>query len=314
MAKSGGQFEQGFSDTLKNRFESVLNNIREFSSSVDAKIRKKLLQAGPAFSPEKFIKFVVIPLLLIGFTLSFSIQFILFRMLPFLNSGWFQYLPIIIPLLCITIIIFYPRTIVDARRNDMNSKMHLYITYLGVLSTSKPTRRMLFHMASEKEDYGELAKESKNVFRLGDNWRLGYIKACRIISETVPSQTFADFLARIAHSFQSGEDSESFLTQEQKVVMNSFDAEYRGALYRVEGMKEMYTSLSTTLAFITCFGMLVPFITGQSLTGILYGIIMAFVFIDTMTFYLILTVLPKDDVIHELRIEKIGRASCRERV
>ncbi len=306
MARANTQFERGFFDKVKNWSQSLSEKIAKTSSSVDAKIRMKLLQAGSGFSPQKFIKNLATPILLAGLTLSLTIKFLVFRIFPVLDAGFLHYLPLILPLLSLLIVLFYPYTLVESRRNDMDSKIYLYITYLGTLSTAHPTRRMLFHMASEKEDYGELAKESGNIFRLGDSWGLGYIKACRIISKIVPSRIFSDFLARTAHSFQAGEDTSDFLIKEQMVVMNHFDAEYRGSLYSIESLKNMYASLSTTLAFITCFGLLVPFITGQSFTKILWAIILAFIFIDSFTLYMILTTLPKDNLIHELQIETKG--------
>lgn len=291
-----------FSDRLGEGLHRLRTELDKTSSKMDSYLRKKLLQAGPEFKPTVFLKKIALPLFVGGFLLAAILKFLIFRLVPILDGGFLHYLPYIIPVLSIALIFFLPRAHIEARKNDMDSKISLYITYLGTLSTSNPTRKMLFYMASQKEEYGELAKESRNILKLADSWGLGYARACRIVSQTSPSRIFADFLERFAHSFQAGEDTTEFLRKEQKVVMDVYTNYYKAGLYGVEGMKSMYTSLSTTLSFIVVFALLLPFITGQSVNMLIGMVALAFLFIDGITLYMIKTVLPSDDLIHDIKV------------
>ena len=61
-----------------------------------------------------------------------------------------------------------------------------------------------------------MAEETRKIFLLMEKWNRNLSQACRFIARRTPSKIFSEFLDRMAHELDSGEDFKEFIKREQK--------------------------------------------------------------------------------------------------
>lgn len=279
-----------------------IDNLKEMGYIYQKKFRESLinnlLKAGEEFTPDFYFKQIFLPLTVFGVMVSVVLQFMVFPL--FQLTGPITFAPLLLPFLTIGLAIVYPMMYISGRSKNIEKNIHLFATYLGVISTTGPERKILFRMASEKEEFGVVANEMKKILKLADSWNMGFIKASRIVSKNTPSLLFKDFLDRLAHSFQSGEQIEEFLRLEVDVVMKDYERMYRQSLYTIESTKEIYMNMVVTLSFVAAFALIFPMLSGMDMTQMVYLMIGLFVGVDIAMFMLIKSITPEDDLYHSL--------------
>ncbi len=179
-------------------------------------------------------------------------------------------------------------------KNEIDSNIHFYITHMGALSTSEIDRKELMKILSERKEYKALAEETRKIFLLMDKWRRNLAQACRFISRRTPSKIFSDFLDRMAHELDSGEDFKEFIKREQKVVMEDFVTLYNGKMYSIDIFKEIYVSIILSLSFFAAFAIIMPFLTGISIKFTLYLIMIFFFIAEIGVMIYLKAVVPED--------------------
>ena len=218
-------------------------------------------------------------------------------------TGYAKILMLLIPVLILISAIGYPLIELDSQKNKINEKLHIFITKFGVLSITDLDRKELIKMlASEKEELGQLAEESRKIYVLIKRWNQSLAEACRFLAQKTPSSVFADFLDRMAYSLDSGEDLKEFLMKEQSIVMNDYAAFYKRALYNLDIFKEMYISGITSLAFFVTFAVIAPFIINYNfVTSVTLAIFGSIVF-EICLVYIIKHKMPSDRLWHTANI------------
>jgi|Deesub1362A_J573_1020465.scaffolds.fasta_scaffold00380_19 flagellar protein FlaJ len=217
------------------------------------------------------------------------------------GEGLGRFIAFSIPLYATVSILLYPLILRERIKNEINQNMHYFITHLGILATSDLDRKkMIEHLANRKE-FGALAEEIRKIYVLMDTWNLSLAEASRIVAKKCPSIILADFLDRFAHAVDAGEDLEEFLKSEQETVMNQYAVMYEGALYDVENLKEIYVSLTISLVFVACFALILPAISGQDISFLMYLVIFSFIFAEILILYYLKVKVPKDPVWHSLK-------------
>ncbi len=229
--------------------------------------------------------------------------FIMFLLVPSLVSGIFLFVLLLVPVLCIGLVIFYPLSVMGVKKSQIDLNMHYYITHMGVLASSNMARKEVIHNLSMHESYGYLATETGKIYSLMNDWNLSLAQACRFIAKRTPSAIFADFLDRLAHSAEAGEPFDQFVWTEQKVVMNEFDTMYKKSLSEIQMVKEIFIAMMTALIFLTSISLIMPIITGMPLYFLLEGSIVAFLAAEGVIVYIMKTKAPKDNIWHTLNIE-----------
>lgn len=272
------------------------------------KIRFKLLgmlyKAGEDISLDRYFTKVFLPLVLFGVLTSVVLKLFVFE--AFKLGGLIILLPYLLPVVCFAIAVAYPFLYISSKGKEIDSKIHLFNTYLGVLSTTGSDKKTLFRMASEKEEYGVVAKEIKKMLKIADSWNMGFVKACRVVGKSTPSVIFKDFLDRLAHAIQIGANIEDFLRSEVHAVMDDYERMYRQALYKIDSLSETYIQIIITLGFISAFALIFPLLVGYELTNIIYGIIFLFLATDVATYLFIRHATPKDELFHKLPLKSEG--------
>lgn len=248
-------------------------------------------------TPSDYIKRFAFPVLLMG--IAFPVIMLMFASLM---EGYLKLIFYSIPIIFLMLIIIYPMSVYESSKRDINNNIHYYITQMGVLATSQMQLKQLLHKLSKNEAYGYLAKETEKIYMLMNDWNLSFAQACRFIARRTPSEIFADFLDRFAHAVDSGEDVETFLKREQKVVMNDFDTMYKDALHSIDLIKEIYVSMVMALLFIVSFTLILPIIMGINVENMMIGAILMFLGVEVMLIYFAKVRVPKDKIWHTLDI------------
>ncbi|WP_456475613.1 type II secretion system F family protein [Candidatus Pyrohabitans sp.] len=282
--------EGGLKEKLRERMVKLWGELSSF-----------LLKAGRGMTIRSYMFGVFVPLTVFGILVALVLKLFVFRYFPV--EGVVGLIPYIFPLLCIFVALIYPFYYIYARAKNIDTHIPLFITYLATLATTGPSRKILFRMASEKEEFETLAEEAGKIVKIADSWNMGFIKACRAVAKTTPSVIFQDFLERLAHSFQAGEDIKEFLRKEVNVVMNEYERMYKRSLYHIETANNMYLNMIITLAFVAAFALIFPMLTNMSITGALYGMFLLFFLVDLAMLLFIRKITPKDDLMHHLAIK-----------
>ena len=249
--------------------------------------------------PSRYLLMYATPLVIAG-----AIVVAIFRFLiPTLLTGAFGLLIYAIPLYFFVLALIYPYMVAEGKKHQIDNNIHFFITHMGVLATANIPRAEMLRLLSLKLEYGALAEETRKIFTLVDSWNMSLSEACRFIAKRTPSEIFADFLDRFAYSMESGEDLESFLKNEQLVVMDDYGSLYRGKLYEVESMKDIFNSLMMSVIFLVIFAILMPVITGLDPTVLMGGVLALVFFIEVSAIYFTKAKAPTDPIWHALKLE-----------
>jgi len=242
-------------------------------------------------TPKDYLLKYVLPALVISIVLTvISLTYF---------TGFVKLLVLLIPLLILISAIAYPLIELDTQRIRINERLHIFITKFGVLSITDLDRKELIKiLASEKEELGQLAEESRKIYVLIKRWNQSLAEACRFLAQRTPSSEFADFLDRMAYSLDSGEDLKDFLIKEQSIVMNDYAAFYKRALYTLDMFKEIYISAITSLAFFVTFAVIAPFIVHYDFVTAVTLAIFGFVVFEICLVYIIKQKMPSDRLWH----------------
>ncbi len=228
---------------------------------------------------------------------------VMFLLVPDLVSGILRYVLLLVPVLFIGLVFFYPLSVMEAKKSEIDLNMHYYITHMGVLAASNMARKEVIRHLSMHEAYGYLATETGKIYSLMNDWNLSLAQACRFIAKRTPSAIFADFLDRLAHSAEAGEPFDQFVWTEQKVVMNEFDTMYTKSLTEISMTKEIFVAMMTALIFLTSIALIMPIITGMEPFLLMVGSIVTFLGAEGIIVYVMKTKAPKDNIWHTLSIE-----------
>jgi flagellar protein FlaJ len=242
--------------------------------------------------PEKYLRFVFLPLSITA--VIFVLISLLFLQLLMELYGVIALGFLVIPVFIFVIAILYPKIIESRMRNDIDNNIHFYITHMGALATSEIDRKEMMKIISERKEYKSLAEETRKIFLLMSKWNRNLAQACRFIARRTPSKIFSDFLDRMAHEIDSGEDFREFIKREQKVVMDDFSTHYMGKLYSIDIFKEIYVSIILSLSFFAAFAIIMPFLTGMDVAFMMY-LIMVFFFLTEIGVLVYLKAVSPDD-------------------
>jgi len=250
-------------------------------------------------TPKQYILKFAAPVVFAGLFLPV----VMLLLAPDLMSGIFLYVLLLVPVICIALVIFYPLSVMGDKKSQIDLNMHYYITHMGVLVASNMARKDVLRHLSMHEAYGYLATETMKIFSLMNDWNLSLAHACRFIAKRTPSSIFADFLDRLAHSAEAGEPFSQFVWTEQKVVMNDFNTMYKKSLSEIAMTKEIFVSMMTALIFLISIALVMPVITGMEPGVIMIGSIATFLGAEGILVYNMKMKAPKDKIWHSLDIE-----------
>ncbi len=201
----------------------------------------------------------------------------------------------------------YPLSQVDRKRMEIENALPFFMTHMGVLSTSNMPRTEVIRILAEREEYASLAEELRRIHSLVVDWKMALPEACRFVSQSSPSQIFSDFLERLAHAMETGQDMDVFMQGEQGVVMKEYATIYETAIYNVESWKDIYMSSIMSGAFLAIFAIITPILTGANPQNLLIGTLGFILFMEVLLAFVLRIRTPADRLWHKTKIETAER-------
>ena len=243
---------------------------------------------------EGFIKKNLLPSLIFGILLV-SFPFTLSNYLPItLNPIAFPSVGLII----IVLGVLYPYINWKNKENEINGKMHFFITHLRVLAISDLSLKDIINTIGEKRKvYKSLGDEIRKISILSTQWKVPLARAFRFISERTPSKMLRDFLDRFSQSLVSGVSHREFIEQEQGAVMEEYKTMYESANENLTILNEVYVSLLISIVFVMSFGLVLPMIMGTAdMNTFVYGSAFALIATEGLLLYLLKSMMPADEI------------------
>ena len=258
---------------------------------------KRLYQSLDMPVPTYFMKYAL-PLVMAGVG-STAVLVYLFPEL--VSSPIFRYLFLAIPLLFSTLAILFPLLLGERKKMQIDRNIHLFLIRMSVLATSKLPRKKMLEILSQVKEYEALSVEIEKIYKLMEYWNMGLSDAARTIARRTPSPILADFLDRLAHSADAGEDLEEFLSKEREVSMSTYVNKYETALKDLDLMMEIFVAVLISLMFIIVFIALLPVFVNISITLLLPAVALCFVIVESMAIYMVKSLLPSDHLWHNMK-------------
>jgi archaeal flagellar protein FlaJ len=269
---------------------------------------ESLIRLAGYASIEEYIRKRVLPVVLISVA-AFFITLVTLKLLDFYWYASFLVLFCGIAYLPITL-----QMVKEQNKSNIQQNIHLFITYVGAVSSLDMSRLKLFREASKKKEYGEITKTIGKIVYLAKDWGLGFAKACRIISTFQASRIFAEFLDRLAAALDFGEPLDVFFFKEQKALMDEYEVEYKKSLEWLNTIRDMYSSLLIAIAFIFVMALMMPFFIDMDMSVLL---LLTFIFLmlaDGCIILIIKSVLPITPIYHSLKIKDPEYVKSREKL
>ena len=214
--------------------------------------------------------------------------------------------------------IFYPYITWKNKENDINGKMHFFITHLRVLAISDLAIKDIINILGGKKVYGALGDELRKISILSTQWRMPLSKTLLFVSERTPSKILKDFLDRFSQSLDSGVEHREFIETEQGAVLEEYKTMYETSNENVIILNEVYVSMLIAIIFVMSLGIVLPIIMGtEDMNTFIFLSSFLLIVSEGMLMYLLKAMIPPDEIWHltgekgelELKIERFFKLS-----
>ena len=248
-------------------------------------------------NPKKFYSTILLPLIVMGL-IVFLMPFILGIIVPIpLNLNPISF--IVGGIVPIMLGVFYPYITWKNKENDINGKMHFFITHLRVLAISDLSLRDIINILGGKKAYGALGVELNKIGVLSTQWRMPLSKTFRFISERTPSRILKDFLDRFSQSLDSGVEHREFIETEQEAVIQEYKTIYETSNENVIILNEVYVAMLIAIIFVMSLGIVLPIIIGtEDMNMFIYLSSFLLIVSEGLLMYLLKAMIPQDEIWH----------------
>lgn len=212
--------------------------------------------------------------------------------------GYFRDILIMLPIFLFVLLLAYPLIRYERDQGRIDQEMHMFITRMGILSLSEISGKTMFYILDEMAEYGRLANEVNKVYALVRNLRINLSEACREVAKTTPSEGLSDFLNRLAHAIETGEDARDFFRKEQEVVMDQYKIKYDGAITDLGLMNEIFVAIMVLATLILTMFLIIPMIVELPLPplGLLILSVFLFGIMEGVFLFAYWIVLPREQL------------------
>ncbi|MDY7082483.1 MAG: type II secretion system F family protein, partial [Halobacteria archaeon] len=252
---------------------------------------KRSLEAIVGESVPNYLMKYVLPVAISSTAVAVLLQLMLGDIL-----GGLAFLAYLIPVFLTFVVLIYPKMLADRQRIEIEERMNLFITYLGVMSTTDIARIEIFTTIAQSDEFGAIADEMNRIVKLVKTWNMSLDEAAQFHAKRTPSPILSDFLERMAYNIGAGQDLEEFAMDEQEIVMSEYETMYKGSLDGIDVLKDLFLSVFLSMSFIIVFASIIPVLVGLNPTILLLGATSLYVFASFAFLYATNTKMPNDPV------------------
>jgi len=241
---------------------------------------------------DTYYKLILISIVLLGIVAP---AILTLTLAPYLD-GALLVIVYVVPLFGIFVIFMLPAVYTSKRKVEVEQNMPMFVTTMAALSTSDMPFESVFYILSSKKEYGQLAKDAKQICRLIKHYSVGAAEACRFIAVRTSCEMEANFFNRLSHSLDVGEKLDKFMENEHDVIMDEYMLRAEGTLKDLDFVKEIYTGLTTSLIFTAVFVCIMPMFGSDAVEVLMIGVVFSFAALESFFIYLLKTKVPKDRI------------------
>jgi flagellar protein FlaJ len=241
---------------------------------------------------DSYYKLIMVSIVLLGVVVPALLTILL---APYL-SGPLLIVVYIVPIFGIFVVFMLPAVYTSKRKVEVEQNMPMFVTTMAALSTSDMPFESVFFILSNKKEYGQLARDAKQICRLVKHYSVGAAEACRFIAVRTACQMEANFFNRLSHSLDVGEKLDRFMANEHDVIMDEYMLRAEGTLKDLDFVKEIYTGLTTSLIFTAVFVCIMPMFGTGAVDVLMIGVVFSFAAMEAFFIYMLRTKVPKDHI------------------
>ncbi|MDW5562866.1 MAG: type II secretion system F family protein [Methanomassiliicoccus sp.] len=241
---------------------------------------------------QTYYKLILVSVVVLGIVVPAILTLVL---APYL-SGMLLVVVYVVPIFGIFVIFMLPAVYTSRRKVEVEQNMPMFVTTMAALSTSDMPFESVFYILSTKKEYGQLARDAKQICRLIKHYSVGAAEACRFIAVRTSCQMEANFFNRLSHSLDVGEKLDRFMANEHDVMMDEYVLRAEATLKDLDFVKEIYTGLTTSLIFTAVFVCIMPMFGSGGVEVLMIGVVFSFAALESFFIYLLKTKVPKDRI------------------
>ncbi len=248
---------------------------------------------------KEFLQKTVVPAVLLGLTISLSA---IVLAPDVLKNPFIYFLVVLTPLYFLLGTLLWPLAEFQSRKMEIDRELLLFMVRMGVLSEAEMPKKDMFNILEGQKEFGVLGVEINKIYKLVATWNTNLGDACRILSTRTPSTLFADFLDRLAHAIDSGDDPRAFFKREQRAFKNNYDVEYRGMLFKLEILMELFIAIIIIATFFEFFVVILPFLNYTDGTPYFIAVPFLFIFLELLYVFFLQATMPKETLRQQSKI------------
>jgi len=234
-------------------------------------IKRDLHRAGIRITLEEYLSTALLTTIIsfVAETLILSFIFGLFFDLPIALMLSFT-ISIAISGFIFFLFYSYPAAAAAGRAKEINAVLPFAVSYLTAISSGKVQPAVMFKTLSRLEEFGEVAKESKEITKNIEMFGMTVSDALRKATEKTPSNEFKDVLFGINTTITSGGDLMVYLRNKTDELMDN----YRRTLVKYSQDLSLFVEIYLTLIitgsiFFIVLSSIMSVISGGMITAII---------------------------------------------
>ncbi len=211
-------------------------------------------------------------------------------------ESFFLYILYLFPAFGLLLGILYPFMAKGRDRSEMDWKLPPLVVHISVLASSGMVRMEILDEVSREKEFGPLAREFGNIYRLVSKLNVPLHEACKIVSKDVPSKSFKEFLRRLGHSIEAGEDFAGFIRDERQSVIREYTLLYERSVKSMDATQEFFSGMMAAASFVLVLVAILPPLVGTNpILGICVGILITII-LEALVVAILTATLPKDEI------------------
>jgi archaeal flagellar protein FlaJ len=137
----------------------------------------------------------------------------------------------------------YPITLSQKRKDDIDSNLPFAINHMSAIAGSGVPPRVMFKVLSKFKEYGEIARESKKIYRNIEVFGMDDMTSIKDVASKTPSVDFKDLLQGIMATIQTGGNLKSYLKEESDKTLFDFRIRRSKYIQQLSVYSDFYTAL-----------------------------------------------------------------------
>lgn len=210
-------------------------------------LKPDLQKSGIPLSLSEYVYAMIFISLLI-FIFEFPLlAFISALFIPLLLAFIFSFtITIFMCLLIFFVFYSYPSLIVRRKRKEIDSSLPFATTYLATIASSGAPPTILFKILSQFEEYGEISKEARKIYRDIEFFGVDLLQAMRKAAARTPSALFKELLWGMTSVISTGSNLSTYLRGKS----NGFMQEHRRRLEEFSRTLSLLIEIYLTLIIV----------------------------------------------------------------